>query len=648
MLPGPVFNLELRRLSRRRRYYALLTLYGLVLLYVVWSNNPQEMFVVPAGPAGGLSVDQWHYAGKSLFGTYAIWQMAMVVLLTPAMVAGVIAEERDRKTMPSLLMTGLTSGEIVLGKLCARLFHLGCFVALGMPILVLVERFGGVGMKGVLFTFAATATSAFFFGAASILVSTQARRPRDAIVCVYLLEFAWHIAPALVLVFLSSNLFAPLRKVAEWVGSTCPLLVMIGGVRGVRFWESSNLDDLVWMMALQLALGAVMTTVAVRRLRPAFLKDESKQQYARAGERDEAKPENNTSQPKPRHTEPQPVRSWLNATSNDNATPEVELAPPEPGQTESQPTQFWRRPACGNDAMIWKEVWSRPKSRMTRVLRWLVLATMLTLAAFFCFSQGLESAEELFENGYSAEYEDLYHRLELNVRLRYLVTLTAGFMLLWVSIAAACSLAGERDGDTWLSLVSTPLTGFEIIRGKVIGACWSVRWLLAVWLALVILGLFVGAVHPLGALAVTLATATYLAFGCVLGMVYSLRARTSSRAVVWTLFTLVILSGAYLLVFIPWNMRSELTLVGVTPFVEEVVLMSYLDAKWLLDFESPEKRLLDIALTCLLSVALYAGGTFVLAIWTLKSFDRVIDRPGSTTASARRPPKAVPLSPFRI
>ena len=524
MLPGPVFNLELRRLSRRKRYYALLTLYGLVLLYVVWSNNPQSMFVVPAGPAGGLSVDQWHYAGKSLFEAYAIWQMAMVVLLTPAMVAGVIAEERERKTMPSLLVSGLTSGEIVLGKLCARLFHLGCFVALGIPILVLVERFGGVGLKGVLITFAATATTAFFLGAASILVSTHSRRPRDAIVCVYLLEFVWHIGPALVLVLLSSNLLAPLRKVAEWVGSTCPLLVMLGHVRGTRFWESANLDELFWMMAFQVALGAVMTTVAVRRLRPAFLKDESKQQSARAGERDEPKPENIASQSTPRQPEPPRGRSWLHATSVDDATPAVELAPPEPGPTEPQPTPFRRRPECGDDAMIWKEVWTKPKSRMTRVLRGLVLATMLTLAAVFCFSQGLESVQELFENGYSAEYEDLYHRLELNVRLRYLVTLTAGFMLLWVSIAAACSLAGERDRDTWVSLVSTPLTGFEIIRGKVIGAFWSLRALLALWLALVILGLFVGAVHPLGALSVTLATATYLAFGCVLGMVYSLRA----------------------------------------------------------------------------------------------------------------------------
>jgi ABC-type transport system involved in multi-copper enzyme maturation permease subunit len=268
MLPGSVFNLELRRLARRKRYYALLTLYGLVLLYVVWSHNPQAMFDLPAGPAGGLSVDQWNYAGKSLFEAYAIWQMAMVVLLTPAMLAGVVALERERKTMPSLLVSGLTGGEIVLGKLCARLFHMGCFVVMGMPMLVLVERFGGVGLKGVLITFVATATTAFFLGAASILVSTQARRARDAIVGMYLLVFLWHIIPAFVLIITSSTLFGPLRIAVQWVASTCPLFVMIGGVRGVHFWESPNLDELVWMIAYQVALGVVMTTVAVRRLRP--------------------------------------------------------------------------------------------------------------------------------------------------------------------------------------------------------------------------------------------------------------------------------------------------------------------------------------------------------------------------------------------
>jgi ABC-type transport system involved in multi-copper enzyme maturation permease subunit len=365
MFPGPVFKLELRRLSRRKRYYALLTLYGLVLLYVVWSNNPQTMFVVPAGPAGGLSVDQWHYAGKSLFESYTIWQMAMVVLLTPAMVAGVIAEEHERKTMPSLLASRLTSGEIVLGKLCARLLALACFVALGLPILALVQQFGGVDLKGVLITFAGTATTAFFLGAASILVSTFARRPRDAVVSAYLLDVVWHIGTAGLLLVFSSGL---LRMFVEWIGWTCPLLVMFGHVRGTRFWESPNLSDFVRMMLLQVALGAVMTTIAVRRLRAAFRNDDAKQPFARAAEPDLATPESKASHSTNTQTEPQPERSSFQATRNDGVTPTVKAALPELSPTEPPPAQFQPRPPCGDDAMLWKEIRATPFSLFTRVL----------------------------------------------------------------------------------------------------------------------------------------------------------------------------------------------------------------------------------------------------------------------------------------
>lgn len=646
MFPGPVFHLELRRLSRRKRYHVLLTLYGLLLFYVVWSNNPQTMFVLPAGPPGALSIDQWHYAGKSLFQEYAIWQTLMVVLITPGMVAGVIAEESERKTMPVLLASRLTSGEIVLGKLAARLLHVACFVAVGMPVLVLVEHFGGVGLQGVLIYLAATATTAFFLAAGSILVSTQARQARDAVVSVYLLDFVWHIGPLAALLMLpdplppSSSPYAPLRTAARWIGSTCPLLVMLDHERGIRFWEAQNQDHFVRMMALQVALGAVMTAVAVLRLRPAFRRDVSRRHDDRARERGQATPENQVAQPTPGPKGPQPGRSTLHALCASDAAPAIEPTPPEPTRTEQPPAQFGRRPGCGDDAMLWKEVWATPPSLTTRVLGGLVLAITLILAVVFCFHQGVMSAQELLENGYHhAEFADSFHRLELNVALRYLVTLTAGFTLLWVSSVAACSLAGERDRDTWVSLLSTPLTGFEIIRGKVIGAFWSVRALLVVWLALVMMGLFLGAVHPLGVLAVTLATATYLAFGSVLGMACSLRARTSSRAVVSTLIALVILNGAYLPVFLPWSRRSVLPLVGVTPFVEEAALMSYRDVTWLIDFQSPDNRLLGIALTCILSVVLYASGTTVLAWWTLKSFDRVIDRPSSATAVARRPPE---------
>src|SRR5262249_25264462 len=155
---------------------------------------------------------------------------------------------------------------------------------------------------------------------------------------------------------LSSDLFAPLRMAVGWVGSTCPLFVMFDHVRGTRFWESPNLGNSVRMIALQAALGAVMTTLAVRRLRPAFRKDESKQQGARASERDEATPENKVSQSTPGRMESQPERSWLHATCDDDATPGTELAPAEPSQTEPQPARFRLRPRCGDDAMLWKEV----------------------------------------------------------------------------------------------------------------------------------------------------------------------------------------------------------------------------------------------------------------------------------------------------
>ena len=151
------------------------------------------------------------------------------------------------------------------------MLYLACLVALGLPILLLVQHFGGVGLKGVLITFAGTATTAFFLGAASILVSTFARRPRDAVVSAYLLDVVWHIGTAGVLLVSSSGL---LRMMVGWIALTCPLIVMFGHVRGTRFWESPNLSDLVRMMVLQVALGAVMTTIAVRRLRPSFFLDQ--------------------------------------------------------------------------------------------------------------------------------------------------------------------------------------------------------------------------------------------------------------------------------------------------------------------------------------------------------------------------------------
>ena len=81
------------------------------------------------------------------------------------------------------LTSRLSSAEIILSKLSARLLQVGVLVALGdagdQPDLGL---FGGIDFQLLLVVYAATFTTMFFLASASILVSVIARRPREAII----------------------------------------------------------------------------------------------------------------------------------------------------------------------------------------------------------------------------------------------------------------------------------------------------------------------------------------------------------------------------------------------------------------------------------------------------------------------------------
>jgi ABC-type transport system involved in multi-copper enzyme maturation permease subunit len=121
MLLGPVFRAELLRTARKRHYYFLRVVYGIVLLMILWLNF--EQLLVMAQIRGG----------KPLIADFAmntfVWfmgvQLATILVLVPTLFGGVIADEKQRKTMHYLMASRLSSGEIVLDKLAARLLHVG-------------------------------------------------------------------------------------------------------------------------------------------------------------------------------------------------------------------------------------------------------------------------------------------------------------------------------------------------------------------------------------------------------------------------------------------------------------------------------------------------------------------------------------------
>ena len=67
-----------------------------------------------------------------------------------------------------------------------------------------------------------------------------------------------------------------------------------------------------------------------------------------------------------------------------------------------------------------------------------------------------------------------------------------------VSGTAAISVILEYERDTWHGLIATSLTGWEILRAKMLAAIWRARGAALTLISLWVVGLLAGAVHPLG------------------------------------------------------------------------------------------------------------------------------------------------------
>src|SRR6478609_612707 len=66
-------------------------------------------------------------------------------------------------------------------------------------------------------------------------------------------------------------------------------------------------------------------------------------------------------------------------------------------------------------------------------------------------------------------------RLEFNLAIRQFAALGAlGFVITAFSLGVE-AVDRERRRDTWLGLLATPLSGRDIVLGKVLGALWRGR-----------------------------------------------------------------------------------------------------------------------------------------------------------------------------
>src|SRR5580704_17473643 len=113
---GPVVRYELITKARRGRFYLVRVVYGLFLLLQLWGLFQTWQMNHPAGG----KIAEVHEFAEDAFIQFAWIQGLALLCVIPALVAGVIADEHQRKTLHYLLASRLSSAEIVLGKLGAR------------------------------------------------------------------------------------------------------------------------------------------------------------------------------------------------------------------------------------------------------------------------------------------------------------------------------------------------------------------------------------------------------------------------------------------------------------------------------------------------------------------------------------------------
>ncbi len=274
MLMGPIFRAELLRTARRGRYYILRFVYGVILLLLFWSGYEGTFH-----GARSATIAQVATFALQTFLIFAIVQLLTALVLIPPLFGGAIADEKQRKTLHYLMASQLSGGEIVLDKVLGRLPHLAIMLAMGLPIVSILGLIGGVPPEYVALTFTGTASTCVFAIALTVLVSTLARRVRQAVLTAYLLLLAWLLVPMFLDLFGSrmySLAYQWIRPANTWLVAMNPFaLMLIVPMRGgLSSSLSSVITDFEWMVGLQFGAAALFLFLAVWRLRPVFRRQE--------------------------------------------------------------------------------------------------------------------------------------------------------------------------------------------------------------------------------------------------------------------------------------------------------------------------------------------------------------------------------------
>jgi ABC-type transport system involved in multi-copper enzyme maturation permease subunit len=258
--PGPVFVHESIAVTRRWQLYALRSgfVLGLVgALALVWLG----MWWDSAEPVGSISIKKLAQAGEYFFYAISTTQLMVVLLVAPAATAGAICLDRARGNLTHMLVTELADGEIVLGKLAARLLPVVALVAATIPVLALSGLLGGIIFEAIVSLTLITLALAIFGCALALAISVRATKTHEVLMAVYGVEAIWILSPLIWEILSSTGVVPP---IPEWIAGINPFVLAWAPYA----WPSSvSVEWIAEFLAGMMAISIALVAYAVFRLR---------------------------------------------------------------------------------------------------------------------------------------------------------------------------------------------------------------------------------------------------------------------------------------------------------------------------------------------------------------------------------------------
>ena len=476
-LGGPMVTKELRVASRRRRTYLLRFAYLVALTaYAAWAwMNEIEWY----GTRSAADVLRTAVFAEGVTARILLFQFVALPAIAIVMLSTSITEEIQRRTLSVLMTTPVSAFRIVLGKMLSQVFQLSLLLAISLPLLVLLQVFGGVPREAVAVGLTVTLTTCILAGSLSMLVSTVFRRAYMAVLVTVVVMLAALVGQELAMV----------RWAQYWIPSDIPtlgqllmalspirwlLLIAPDPTRLLAFYSTGSLAFLLLFHVLMLVgFSALILAWTARRLRRVGLR-------LATGEL-------------------RPAVRWEQIMRLKRGGRPV-LA-------------VWLRRVTGSP-VLWRERQVRfGPSRMAVIVAWAVLFSVIFSLDALAF-------------GFQLLAPDIFPAVA--------VLLWAATVLV-AMVQPAPAIAGEREAGTLAILLVTPLPRERIVLDKALGAVWRSMPVWGLLVAHLVVFTAFGRVHPIVLIHVALALAGTLAFVAGAGLLWSAYARRTATAMAMNL-----------------------------------------------------------------------------------------------------------------